>query len=370
MNLQDFKLLVESRVSSAMRDGVVPGGVFGLILGDEEYIWPLGFNSYPEDQLRKRWSENPPTGLPEPPKECLFVPLPLKSSQIFDCASITKSIPLAILTLNAMESGLIQLETSLDQFFPEWKSRELGGVQIKHLLTHTVDFRFSLGENIRQGRTVMDSIEGHSFQKPPGDVYCYSNTSSHLLTFVLERLYSQTFADLAFRKVFEPLGMSASSFGAQNSLSVEYCPWRSQVVSGVVHDESAYSLLPNKSGAAGLFSNVSDLLKAMRYLQSKIMGDSTRASNFYSNLLMNQIPELGTTSLGMEFKEPRFMGEMGQRLNTIGKTGFTGCHWQLAPEEQLGLVFLSNHPWPRRMKDASLINELRGDLGTLALKLL
>lgn len=370
MNLQDFKISVESRISSAMRDGVVPGGVFGLLLGSEEYIWPFGFNSYPEAQLRKRWSENPPMGLSELPAECLFPPVPLKSDQIFDCASITKSIPLAILTLNAMESGLIHLESSLDQFFPEWKSRELGRVQIKHLLTHTVDFRFSLGENIRQGRTVMDSIESHSFQSPPGEVYCYSNTSSHLLTFVLERLYGQTFADLAFKEVFEPIGMSASSFGASNSVAVEYCPWRSQIVSGVVHDESAYSLLPNKSGAAGLFANVSDLLKAMRYLESKITDHSAGMSTFYSNLLINQIPKLGTTSLGMEFKESRFMGEMGQRLNTIGKTGFTGCHWQLAPEEQLGLVFLSNHPWPRRMRDASLINALRSDLGTLVLKLL
>lgn len=370
MNLQDFKVAVEKRVSLAMNAGIIPGGVLGLMIDDEEYIWPIGFDSYPNEILRKRWSNNPPMGMPEPPKECLIAPVPLKSSQIFDCASITKSIPLAILTLDALDKGSIELETSLDHFFPEWKSKELGNVQIKHLLTHTVDFRFSLGENIRKGLTVMDSIVSHSFQKPPGEIYCYSNTSSHLLTFVLERLQGKSFSELATEQVFKPLGMVHSSFGSEESVHVEYCPWRGQVVSGVVHDESAHSLLPNKSGAAGLFSNVSDLFKAMRYLQSKILGKHSISSKFYPKLLMNQIPKLGTTSLGMEFKEARFMGKMGEQFKTIGKTGFTGCHWQLAPEEKMGLVFLSNHPWPRRMKDASLMNELRGDLATLACQLL
>ena len=137
---------------------------------------------------------------------------------------------------------------------------------------------------------------------------------------------------------------------------------------GEVHDESASALLPKKTGAAGLFSNVPDILKVIDVLQRCYCGESDYlSSRSVKSLLKNQIPQLATTSLGMEFKEPRFMGAMGNQLETLGKTGFTGCHWQWAPEKALGLVFLSNYPWPRRLKSAQPINAMRSQLGDCAM---
>lgn len=367
MSLQDFHLAAESLIQENISQGVIPGGVLGAIQGQAQDIRAHGDITFPEEHLESRWLANVPQGFKEIPAEVLALTgRQVQEDQIYDCASITKSIPLAFIVLKLLDKGELQLDDTLSSLFPQWP-QQYSEVRIWNLLTHTLDFRFSLGQVARADSPVIETILAHPFKVPPGEIYVYSNSSSVLLTLALEQITGKKFQDLARELVFEPLGLESSSFNNPDAAPTEYCPWRQRLIRGEVHDESASSLRPHITGAAGLFSNVPDIMKVLSILIECHRGESNYlSSSLVASLLQNQIPQLGTTSLGMELNESRFMGAMGQQFSCIGKTGFTGTHWQLALEEGVGICFLTNYPWPRRLANADAINSIRNQLGDLA----
>ena len=376
MDIHKFFTESEVIITQAIESGVIPGGVLGVNAGGSSQVKAFGSSSYSLTQFRSRWDNNLPYEFESTEEsrglcDSIYESEPsriIQTNSIYDCASITKSIPLALIVLRFFEKGIIHKDQEVGDFI-EGCSDDIGSCSIWNLLTHTVDFKFSLGSVARSGESVLDAILLRAFDESPGQVYCYSNSSSILLSLILEKVSGKPFELLAKEEVFDPLEMKDSSFRDDRAQAVEYCPWRNQVVRGQVHDESAYSLLPMNTGAAGMFSSVPDLLKALSILQKCFQGDSNYLScSTIESLLVNQIPSLATTSLGMEFKEPRFMGAMGQELKALGKTGFTGCHWQWAPESDIAIVFLSNYPWPRRLENAEAINIVRKQLGDCAIK--
>ncbi len=384
MNWNDLYKIICQRVELACTEGVIPGCVIGVRHQGESKTWAFGDNSYSKELFDQRWDANPPRSDLACPnfqdsakfkkqsdhlKTKVFTDTILRKlqiSDIYDCASVTKSVPLAILALLAIQEKLISLDTLVIDVAPHF-GQNYQDVTIWHLLTHTLDFRMSLGQIAKGGEDVIAAIMNRSFDAAPGDIYCYSNSSSIVLAVVLETIYQRPLDELAQDKVFNPLQMTSSTLGVNSkALPVEYCPWRQAVVQGQVHDESAASIFPRNLGAAGLFSNVPDLMKFLEELSLSFQGKGKiLTASTIQLLLENQIPLISTTSLGMEFQEPRFMSNKACQEKTLGKTGFTGSHWIFAPEQDLGLVCLSQYTWPRRMSSTDTINQLRIDLSEI-----
>jgi len=285
-----------------------------------------------------------------------------KEDSIFDCASLTKSMPTAYLALRAIESGLLSVETPIAEILPDFAEYHNNDAKIFHLLTHSLDYRFPMSSlKDLPPYEIWQHISSHKFEIRPGQLFCYANANSILLGKVLEAIYKMPLDKLAKEKVFEPLGMRDTGWhplewtASERIIPTEICPWRSRELRGETHDESAWKLEQEFGavGSAGIFSTVPDILIFLEHI--------LESDFLIEKLTINALSYLPgeCTALGFELNNPKFMGEIKEGEAIFGKTGFTGTSFICKPKEKLCLVILSNYTYPQRKPNADRINAFR-----------
>lgn len=325
---------LHNRVMRAIHERTFPGCVIGILKEGTSDIFPFGSYTYESDS-----------------------PL-VEEKTVYDCASITKSIPLAILALRAIEKGKLRLSDMLIHFVPEYSGAFRDTITIHHLLTYTAP-SISLAE--LKHRSAQEILEGIVRMQPthtPGERFFYSNVPAFLLGLCIERI-SGPLDRSAHEEIFQPLHMKSTTFWPIQAAPTE------EGVQNIVHDESAraFAQMLRAVGHAGLFSNVPDLL---HFFEVLLKNDGTiLASQTIDSMTTNQIPHLKkTTGLGWELDQPHWMGSLSSP-RTFGKTGFTGTSVLCSMERKFALVILSNRTYPHRPIDGEAINALRRDVANI-----
>ncbi len=340
---------IKSVIEKAIENRIFPGCCVGIIAGEKKWCGAFGRLTYNKEDE------------------------PVSEKTVYDLASITKSIPTALLALKLIEEGKIGLNDPVNNTIPEMCGNYSNLITVKHLLTHTIDFGFKLStfKNLPPDK-IMEKIFSASLRNEPGKVFSYSNATSILLGLMVERVIKISLDEAAESFLFGPLGMSDTTFFPKKFpysqiAPTEEDPWRGRIIRGEVHDESAWALRPKIVGSAGLFSTVQDLLKVC----SMILNNGKTETKHYflpetiSTMHTNAIDsQIGYTALGWELNQPSFMGKKCNR-NTFGKTGFTGCSLVIDPLRKAAVIILSNHTFPRRGCDRSLINEIRSSVADI-----
>jgi CubicO group peptidase (beta-lactamase class C family) len=290
-----------------------------------------------------------------------------KENSIFDCASITKSMPTGYLTLKAIENELLSLETPVAEILPDFAKYHGNDAKILHLLTHSLDYRFPMSSlKDLMPQEIWLRICSHKFEIPPGQLFCYGNANSILLGKVLESIYKIPLAKLAKEQVFVPLKMNDTGWkplewaNPNRIIPTEICPWRGRELRGETHDESAWKLEQDFGvvGSAGIFSTVADILKFLHHI--------LESDFLLEKLTRNAFEGEKCTALGFELNNEKFMGKIKEGNAVFGKTGFTGTSFICCPQSKLCLVILSNYTYPKRKPNADKINEFRAKLAELA----
>ena len=143
-------------------------------------------------------------------------------STYFRIGSITKMF-VAIAALQLIEQGKLQLDDRLIEVAPEIafqnKWRTTHPIQIKHLLEHTTGFDdIHLVEYATQGDgwTSKEGLDFHTDSRyarwQPGLFSSYCNSGPAIVAYIIEKITGQTFEEYAATNIFQPLGMSHSSF--------------------------------------------------------------------------------------------------------------------------------------------------------------
>ncbi|MGL1885869.1 MAG: beta-lactamase family protein [Reichenbachiella sp.] len=343
---------IQSYVAGAISENVFPGCVIGTVTknGVKE-VEAFGAQTYNE-------------GAPS-----------ITATSLYDCASITKSVPTALLALKLLEAGSVSLDDPVNRYIDGYQMGLDPAVQVKHLLTHTVDYRFSLaGWKDKSAIEILEKLYIHDFNLPPGETFCYCNASSIVLGVLISTVYGGDFQKVAQAEVFDALDMNRTSFfpketfDADEIVPSEDDPWRGRIIKGEVHDESAYALRELfVAGSAGLFSTAPDLLNPMlMLLNGGIFNDTEFLSReWVEQIYRNQIQHLGLfTGLGFELNQQRYMGD-SRTTQTFGKTGFTGCNLLGDVSKEKALVILSNYTWPTRKRNPDRINRFRADIADI-----
>ncbi|MDR0331492.1 MAG: beta-lactamase family protein [Chitinispirillales bacterium] len=360
----------------AIERGVFPGCALGWVVGGEERVVALGRHAYGG-------------GAPD-----------VTTGSLFDCASVTKAIPVSNLALLMVDRGRLGLDDRLVDFVPEYRGDFRGEIRVRHLLTHTLDFDFRLsGCKELPPKELLGAILSVRMKRAPGEAFCYANATSILLGLVAERVGGKRLHELAREELFGPLGMGGATFFVDGGalgrcVPTEIDPWRGRAVCGEVHDESAWTLQKIMTpGSAGLFLTIVDIMKYVRMLvgggvigaagdgvsgsnciNSGINGDGCRAAGtrlfseeIIASMHTNQIPHISgaCTGLGWELNQ-EYMGSKRTPL-TFGKTGFTGCAVIIDRSRNAGLALLSNYTWPARKPNRDLINEVRSAVSDLVM---
>ena len=195
---------------------------------------------------------------------------PVRSSDIFDLASITKVIATTSAVMKLFDQGKLDLDKPVVSYLPDFKGEQSKYfkhkrfITIRHLLTHTSGLPpfkqyFTMDGNIQ---TRLDSV----FNTEPiyglGDSTVYSDVGLITLGKLIERINGSSLDEFVDSLIFKPLGMNTTFFNPpkvklHRTLPTEIDP-NGNLIHGYVHDENAYSL-GGVTGHAGLFSTAKDL---------------------------------------------------------------------------------------------------------------
>lgn len=127
--------------------------------------------------------------------------------------SISKSFT-AVLVLKAIEENKLDLNQSIDKWFPTIKNAE--NITVKHLLNHRSGIHnFTDDDNYltwnTQAKTEKEMIDiiaksGSDFE--PNSKAEYSNSNYVLLTYILEKTFEKSYSDLLQKHIVKPIGLT------------------------------------------------------------------------------------------------------------------------------------------------------------------
>jgi CubicO group peptidase (beta-lactamase class C family) len=272
-------------------------------------------------------------------------------------------------------------------------------VTLRHLLAHNsglpgyVEFFRSAAT----GEALLQACLELPLEAEPGERAVYSDPGFILLGKALEAVTGEALPVWVGREVFLPLGLTATGFidlernlsgmgshpsdknknvarvghpvfldgfncspaEARNLIppTEEDTSFRHGVIQGEVQDENAW-VLGGASGHAGLFSNVSDLL---RFAREILLACSGRGEIFDAATVelfaRRQGPAGSSRALGWDTpSEPSSSGRYFS-VHSIGHLGFSGCSLWIDLEAEVAVALLTNRTWPDRA--SQLIRRVR-----------
>jgi len=189
---------------------------------------------------------------------------------IFEAGSVSKQFTAAaVLTL--VDDGKLSLDDPVRKYIPELP--EYGApLTIRHMLTHTSGLRdwgslaaiagWPRGDRVHTHAHVVDILSRQmALNFTPGTRWSYSNSGYNLAAVIVSRVSGMSFAEFSRRRVFEPAGMTQTSWRDDYARLV---PNRAVAYSMGRGGGSAYRLdmpFENVHGNGGLLTTVGDLLK-------------------------------------------------------------------------------------------------------------
>jgi serine-type D-Ala-D-Ala carboxypeptidase len=300
---------------------------------------------------------------------------PLQPGTVFDVASITKVVSTTAAAMLLYQRGQLDLETPLGELLPGFvvgreNAKPARLITLRHLLAHNsglpgyVEFFRSVSTPAELYRACLEL----PIEAAPGERSEYSDPGFILLGKALEVLTGRNLADWAHNEVFEPLGLSATRFSPPAEQRTLIPPteidnsFRHRVIQGEVQDENAW-ILNGAAGHAGVFSNVTDLLRFSAEILSAFnpAGMQDRPRLFERQTIecfaQRQDPEGSSRALGWD--TPSRVSSAGSYFSrhSIGHLGFSGCSLWIDLDGGVAAVLLTNRTWPDR--ECQAIKEVR-----------
>jgi CubicO group peptidase (beta-lactamase class C family) len=129
---------------------------------------------------------------------------------LHDIRSISKSVVSAAIMI-AINQGKLNIEQRAFDFFPEFSRLDTGlkrEIKIKHLLTMSSGlFWQENSDSMKFGsrNDVIDLILRQPMIDTPGNVFRYSNATTQLLSFILEKVTGSDLVSFTDKHIFQPL---------------------------------------------------------------------------------------------------------------------------------------------------------------------
>lgn len=346
---------IKERLEQAVKDGVFPGAVVGVVKANgERLVLPVGNLTYDRKSS------------------------PVVENTIYDIASITKAIPGSCSLLKLIDEGQIRLEDRLVDFVPDFGNYEdKREVRIKHILTYTIDIDMPPLSTLitKSAEELIDLVIKAPLKNPPGGRHLYTNATAGFIGLIVEKVTGQKLDHYADENFFVPLKMARTTYHPGKFDKNEVAPteidiWRGRVIQGEVHDESTAILqgAGYVTAIAGLFSTVPDLLNFLEMLLNEGMKDGRQ---YFSKAMVKQ---MHTNQIDLSINDKAGLGwamnwpeATGTHCSeeTFSKSGFTGTLVVVDPVKGVAYALLSNRTYPKRPKDNSAIMAVRKDVSNI-----
>jgi CubicO group peptidase (beta-lactamase class C family) len=318
--------------------------------------------------------------------------LPVKNSNLYDLASVTKVLASTLAFMKLYELYNINLDEKVSNYFPALKRSNKKNSSFKEVLSHSAGwspyiahqntvFRkngafkkrtLNLERNSKYPTRISDSLFIHkNYTKKImrrikrtkvgalGE-YLYSGLWFFLLPKLTQQLSGISFNAFLNTHFYSPLGLKRLTYLPANQFPVsEIIPteidlhFRKQLVQGWVHDEAA-AMMGGISGNAGLFANASSIAPLLQLFLQKgsINGMPLLKPQTLETFTRRTYPE-SKNRRGLGFDKPTLEIEDTYPSKLVspesyGHSGFTGTFIWVDPIDKSFIVFLSNRVYPSR----------------------
>jgi CubicO group peptidase (beta-lactamase class C family) len=287
-----------------------------------------------------------------------------KINTIYDLASLTKPLVVALLSAKLLQENEISLEDNLERYFSEFSRHRK--ILLKNLFSHDSGLRdwmpFYLLVESRE--KILSFIASVSPEAESGEKVIYSDLNFLILTFLLEKIFGEPIDRIAENEIFKPLKLSRTFYNPpkrflreiaasergneyekntclERGYSIDKIKWRDYVIWGEVHDGNCW-FMNGISGHAGLFSDVMDtFLLAKQFLPSTTsLLKAEICSKFCENLTrgLNE-----ARSLGFQLAETSdSTASEALSKNSFGHLGFTGTSLWIDPQTERIFILFTN----------------------------
>ena len=281
----------------------------------------------------------------------------------YDLASLTKVIGTTSAIMLLVDDGKLRLDDPVGRHLSEFRDGGRDRITIRDLLMHRAGL--PSGPALRGTRSAAQAraaVLRTPLAYTPRSRSLYSDVGPIILGLVAERVAREPLDRLVRRRVFEPLGMRATRFGAPAGHAV--APTSDEGV-GTVHDPNAQRL-GGVAGHAGLFSTAADLARFARMLLGGGAIDGVRIFS-HSTVTLFTTRQAEGRPLGWDMCVGG--GRCGLQMSdaAFGHTGFTGTAMWIDPVADVFVIFLSNAVLnPHAYDNVAVLADVRADLADLA----
>jgi CubicO group peptidase (beta-lactamase class C family) len=199
--------------------------------------------------------------------------IPITTDTPFDIGSLTKQFTAAAI-LQLVVDGKVDLHTPVNQYLGDLASKRWRKVTLHHLLTHTsgipslyqteqgLDVFFPEAGPITRA-TLVNRFRFAKLQFSPGEEFAYSNSGYILLAVVVEEMSGLSFGDFLNQKIFQPYGLTSTSWGATSGAALPYYGFRVDLQRAAPVHHPSWMV-----GAGGVYASAEDLARWIEVIQS------------------------------------------------------------------------------------------------------
>ena len=304
--------------------------------------------------------------------ELIQNPEKLDTSFLFDIASLTKVVGTTTSIMYLVDKGLLNVDDPVYKYIPSFHQPHKDSITIRHLLTHTSGMlewypMYYLSSNKQNTFSLIASLP---LAFGVGQQRKYSDLGFTILGQIIENISGLPLDVFMEKNIFIPLGMHHTLYTPlQKNKKLKYAPtsignpyekrmvydpslgfvfkeinpsqwnnWRNYTLQGEVNDGNAWYASGGISGAAGIFSTISDIQILVDMLMNK---GKVNNKNFISEKTIATFLSKDSFKNGLGWmmdNNNAFMKNAPE--GSFGHTGFTGTSISVVPSQNVSIIIL------------------------------
>ncbi|MGQ4004909.1 serine hydrolase [Francisellaceae bacterium CB300] len=318
----------------------------------------------------------------------------MNTDTIFDLASLTKVYSTVMAMMHLSYIGKFDVNKPVAFYIKDYPYKN---ITVKQVAEHTAGFApevnfYNKNDVMTDGKTVEENgfysqdrvatlnfITGENKEQKnpdhkvvpriyePGTKNIYSDTDFMLLGAIIEHITGMSQNEYVEQNIYKPLGINlkyhptSMNYSAENIVQTAIGNWsvdtnnkkspyanmRVNPIQGYSHDEKLFYSMGGVSGHAGLFGSAKDLAVLVKLLLNNgsydgvTLFDKATLDRYIAPKAHNDTYATGWRRAGSKGTMAWMMGEYASE-NTYGHTGFTGMDTIIDPDNDFGIILLTN----------------------------
>jgi serine-type D-Ala-D-Ala carboxypeptidase len=296
----------------------------------------------------------------------MAAPRAMRTSTMFDLASVSKVMATTFAIMLLADRGLIDVDAPVSRYLPDFRGPHLDSITVRHLLNHSsglVQWQ-PLYYHAANGTETYRVIREMPLAWGVGDARHYSDLGFMLLGYIVERVSGQPLDTFLEQNLYRPLGLRSTTFNPRARGFTEFAAtepgnvyerhmvydstfgyryrgdptawngWRQYVLNGEVDDGNAFYAHGGVAGHAGLFSTAADLHVLLDLLNNR---GAHRGRRYIRPAIVDLFLTRDRYQNYLGWQAPRGLPE-----GSFSHTGFTGTYVLGVPKYKLSVVLLTN----------------------------